>query len=44
MPEYDLVVRGGAVATATGSFAADVAVRGEIIVAVGRNHGRATGN
>ena len=36
MPEYDLVVRGGTVATATGSFAADVAVRGEVIVAVGQ--------
>ncbi|MFL5334778.1 MAG: dihydropyrimidinase [Geminicoccaceae bacterium] len=36
MPEYDLVVRGGTVATATGSFAADVAVRGEVIVTVGQ--------
>ena len=36
MPEYDLVVRGGTVATATGSFAADVAVRGGVIAALGQ--------
>ena len=37
MSEYDLVVRGGTVATATGSFAADVAVRGGVVAALGRN-------
>ena len=37
MSEYDLVVRGGIVATATGSFAADVAVRGGVVAALGRN-------
>ena len=35
-PAYDLVIRGGRVATATDVFEADVAVSGEIIVAVGR--------
>ena len=37
MPEFDLVVRGGTVATATGSFAADVAVRGGVVAALGRD-------
>lgn len=32
---YDLVIRGGTVATATGAFAADVAIRGETIAAIG---------
>ncbi|MBN8939460.1 MAG: dihydropyrimidinase [Rhizobiales bacterium] len=32
---YDLVIRGGTVATATGRFKADVAVKGETIVALG---------
>ena len=36
MPDYDLVIRGGTVATATGVFAADVAVRGERIAAIGQ--------
>jgi dihydropyrimidinase len=34
---YDLVLRGGTVATASAVFAADVAIDGEIIAAVGRN-------
>jgi dihydropyrimidinase len=36
-PAYDLVIRGGTVATASETFEADVAVRGETIVAVGRD-------
>ncbi len=36
MSAYDLVVRGGTVATATDTFAADVAVRNGTIVAIGR--------
>src|SRR6202051_1227353 len=34
---YDLVLRGGTVATSSAVFAADVAIEGETIVAVGRN-------
>ena len=34
---YDLVLRGGTVATASAVFAADVAVEGETIAAIGRN-------
>ena len=34
---YDLVLRGGTVATASAVFAADVAVTGETIVAIGRD-------
>jgi len=34
---YDLVLRGGTVATASAVFAADVAIDGETIAAVGRN-------
>jgi dihydropyrimidinase len=36
---YDLVIRGGTVATASDTFAADVAVAGESIVAIGRDLG-----
>jgi dihydropyrimidinase len=36
---YDLVIRGGTVATGSGAFAADVAVKGETIVAVGAGLG-----
>ncbi len=36
-PTYDLVIRGGTVGSATGRFAADVAVNGERIVAIGEN-------
>ena len=36
---YDLVIRGGTVATASGRFLADVAVAGETIAAVGRGLG-----
>ena len=36
MPEYDLVIRGGTVATATGRLPADVAIRGERIAAIGQ--------
>ena len=35
-PAYDLIVRGGRVATATDIFEADVAITGESIVAIGR--------
>jgi dihydropyrimidinase len=35
-PTYDLVIRGGTVATASDSFRADVAIRGGIIAAIGR--------
>ena len=35
MPEHDLVIRGGTVATATGVYPADVAIRGERIAAIG---------
>jgi dihydropyrimidinase len=35
-PAYDLIIRGGRVATATDVFEADVAVSGESIVAIGR--------
>lgn len=34
-PSYDLVIRGGTVGTASGSFRADVAVTGETVAAVG---------
>ena len=36
---YDIVLRGGTVATASAVFPADVAIDGETIVAVGRNLG-----
>ena len=36
MPDFDLVIRGGTVATASAVFEADVAVRGERIVAIGQ--------
>ncbi|CEJ15631.1 D-hydantoinase [bacterium YEK0313] len=36
---YDIVIRGGTVATASGRFLADVAVSGETIAAVGRGLG-----
>jgi dihydropyrimidinase len=39
MADYDLVIRGGTVATASASFTADVAVSGEQIVAIGRGLG-----
>jgi dihydropyrimidinase len=35
-PAYDLIIRGGRVATATDIFEADVAITGESIVAIGR--------
>src|SRR5258708_31752992 len=34
---YDLVLRGGTVATSSAAFPADVAIDGESVVAVGRN-------
>jgi dihydropyrimidinase len=37
MTTYDLVLRGGTVGTAGGTFRADVAVKGETIVALGNN-------
>ena len=37
MADFDLVVRGGTVATASGVFEGDVGVVGEEIVAVGKN-------
>jgi dihydropyrimidinase len=36
-PAYDLVIRGGRVATVSDVFEADVAVAGETIVAIGRS-------
>ncbi|WP_315832721.1 dihydropyrimidinase [Bradyrhizobium prioriisuperbiae] len=36
-PVYDLVIRGGRVATTTDVFAADVAITGETIAAIGRD-------
>jgi dihydropyrimidinase len=36
-PIYDVVLRGGTVATATDIFQADVAVRGETVAALGTN-------
>ena len=38
-PVYDIVIRGGTVATASDRFRADVAVSGETIVAIGRDLG-----
>src|SRR5262249_14224264 len=38
-PVYDVVIRGGTVATASAVMAADVAVAGEEIVAIGRRVG-----
>ena len=35
-PAYDLIIRGGRVATATDVFEADVAISGETIAAIGR--------
>ena len=40
-PAYDLIIRGGRVATATDIFEADVAITGESIVAIGRGLGPA---
>ena len=37
MPDYDLVLRGGTVATASDVFRADIGIRGEQIAAVGRD-------
>src|SRR3984885_11623872 len=36
-PAYDLVIRGGRVATTSDVFEADVGITGEVIVAIGRN-------
>src|SRR6201994_238641 len=36
-PAYDLVIRGGRVATASDVFEADVGIAGETIAAIGRN-------
>jgi len=40
MITYDLVIRGGTVGTAGGTFKADVAIKGESVVAVGLDLGR----
>lgn len=40
MADFDLVIRGGTVATSSASFAADVAISGEEIVAIGRGLGQ----
>jgi dihydropyrimidinase len=40
-PAYDLIIRGGRVATATDVFEADVAITGEAIAAIGRGLGPA---
>ena len=42
MPEFDLVVRGGRIATASETFDADIGVRGGRIVALGKGLGRGT--
>ena len=36
-PVYDLVIRGGRVATTSDVFEADVGIAGETITAIGRN-------
>ena len=36
-PAYDIVIRGGRVATASDTFEADVAIAGETIAAIGRS-------
>ena len=38
MQPFDLVIRGGTVATATDSFKADVGIRGSAIAAIGEDH------
>jgi dihydropyrimidinase len=35
MQPFDLVIRGGTVATATDSFKADIGIRGETVAAIG---------
>ena len=40
MPEFDLVIRGGRIATASETFDADIGVRGGRIAALGRELGR----
>ena len=39
MSDYDIVIRGGQVATASESFGADVAIKGEMIAAIGHGLG-----
>ena len=39
MPDYDIVIRGGEVATASERFHADIAIEGETVTAIGRNLG-----
>ena len=41
MANFDLVIRGGTVGTSTASYVADVAIKGEEIVAIGRDLGAA---
>ena len=41
MGEYDIIIRGGTVATASDSYVADVAIQGGTIAAVGRDLGPA---
>jgi dihydropyrimidinase len=41
MADFDILIRGGTVATASATFVADVAIRGEEIVAIGRDLGGA---
>ncbi len=36
MPDFDLVIRGGTVVTATDTMQADVGIKGEIVTAIGR--------
>jgi dihydropyrimidinase len=40
-PAYDLMIRGGRVATASDVFEADIAITGEAIAAIGRGLGPA---
>jgi dihydropyrimidinase len=42
MTDYDLIVRGGTMATASDTFAADLGVKDGVIAALGRNLGKAT--
>ena len=41
MADYDLIIRGGQVATSAETFTADVAIRGETIASIGRDLGAA---
>lgn len=42
MTTYDLVIRGGTIGTAGGTFKADIAIKGETIAAIGSGLGAGT--